>query len=166
MTEAHWHLLFNHMPIMGSFFGFIILTAGIFMKQPMVRKTAYCVLIFSSLLTLPAFFSGEGAEEMIEELPNISHQLIHEHEESAEFALWLSEILGILAGVSLFLEQTKNKLASLMSILTLILNLGTFASMSFVGNSGGEIRHPEIRNQLKTETSGDSPKQIFEEDNH
>jgi len=165
MTEAHWHLLFNHMPIMGSFFGFIILTTGIFMKQPMVRKTAYCVLIFSSLLTLPAFFSGEGAEEMIEDLPTISHRLIHEHEESAEFALWLSELLGILAGVSLFLEHTRHKLASVMSILTLILNLGTFASMSFVGNSGGEIRHPEIRNEKSAESEVDSTLKI-QEDNH
>lgn len=37
------------------------------------------MLIFSFLLTLPAFFSGEGAEEMIEDLPTISHRLIHEH---------------------------------------------------------------------------------------
>ncbi len=166
MTDAHWHLVFNHMPIMGAFFGLLILAAGIFLKQPIIRKTAYCVLIFSSLLTLPAFFTGEGAEEMIEELPGVSHHLIHEHEESAEFALWLSEILGILAFVALYFEQTKHKLAGTLSIVTLIFNLGTFVSMSLVGNSGGEIRHPEIRKESLS-SSSDSLNRIKEnEEDH
>ena len=153
MTDAHLHLLVNHLPIVGVFFGSIILITGMLLKQPIVRMTAYALLILCSILTLPAFFTGEGAEEMIEHLPGVSENLIHEHEEAAEIALWLSEILGILAIVALYFEQTRHKLAGIFSILTLVLNLGTFASMSYTGNTGGEIRHPEIRNSYTTAPS-------------
>jgi uncharacterized membrane protein len=158
MTDAHLHLIVNHLPIVGALFGCIILLAGILFKQPVVKKTAYSLLIFCSLLTLPAFFTGEGAEEMIEHLPGVSENLIHEHEEAAETTLWLSEILGIFAVVALYFEQTRHKLAGIFGILTLVLNLGTFASMSYTGNTGGEIRHPEIRTgstTVPTETSDD-----------
>jgi uncharacterized membrane protein len=158
MTDAHLHLLVNHLPIVGVLLGSIILMAGMLLKQPIVRMTAYALLILCSILTLPAFFTGEGAEEMIEHLPGVSHDLIHAHEEAAETALWLSEILGIFAVIALYFEQTRHKLAGIFSILTLVLNLGTFASMSYTGNTGGEIRHPEIRNgysTVPTETAGE-----------
>jgi hypothetical protein len=147
MHNAHWHLLFNHMPIMGCFFGFLVLIAGIMLKNEIVRKVAYSLLILSSLLTLPAFFTGESAEEAIEHLPGVSHHLIHEHEEAAEAVLWLAEILGLLAAYVFYLEHTRHKMAGLLRLVLVVFNLGTFAAMAKTGNSGGEIRHPEIRKE-------------------
>jgi hypothetical protein len=155
MNDAHLHLLFNHLPIVGSLIGILILAAGIFLKQVLVRKTAFAVLIFSALVTLPAFFTGEGAEEIVEELPGISHSLIHEHEEAAELALWLSEVLGILALIAFYLEHIQHKLSGMANFFTLIFSIGTFVSFAKTGNTGGEIHHPEISNVV-TNTNSDT----------
>lgn len=146
MNGAHLHLLFNHLPIVSSLIGILILIVGIFIKQPMVRKTALGVLVFSALVTLPAFFTGEGAEEIVEELPGISHNLIHEHEESAELVLWLSEILGLLALIAFYLEHVQHKFSPMVNFFTLIFSIGTLAVFAKTGNTGGEIHHQEIRN--------------------
>ena len=161
MNDAHLHLLFNHLPIVGSLIGLLILAVGIFFKQPMVRKTAFGVLVFSALVTLPAFFTGEGAEEIVEELPGISHNLIHEHEEAAELALWLSETLGILALIAFYLEHIQHKFSGMANFFTLIFSIGTFVSFAKTGNTGGEIHHPEISNVV-TNTASDTL-QNFEE---
>ena len=163
MNDAHLHLLFNHLPIVGSLIGLLILAAGIFFKQPMVRKTAFGVLVFSALVTLPAFFTGEGAEEIVEELPGISHNLIHEHEEAAELALWLSETLGILALIAFYLEHIQHKFSAMANFFTLIFSIGTFVSFAKTGNTGGEIHHPEISNVV-TNTTSDSPQNIQEKE--
>lgn len=144
MNEAHLHLLVNHFPIMGSFFSLIILGAGFITKNATVRKTAYALLVFSALMTLPAFFSGEGAEEMVEAIPGVSHDTIHEHEETAELALWISQLAGIAAALALYFEITLHRLARVTSIVTLVLNIALFGSMTRTGNTGGKIRHPEI----------------------
>lgn len=165
MNDAHLHLLFNHLPIVSSLIGLLILTAGIFLKQGLVRKTAFAVLIFSALVTLPSFFTGEGAEEIVEELPNISHNLIHEHEEAAELALWLSEVLGILALIAFYFEHIQHKLSRMANLLTLIFSIGTFVSFARTGNTGGEIHHPEIRNVL-TSTTSDTLQNIKAKEDH
>ena len=155
MNDAHLHLLFNHLPIVGSLIGLLILAAGIFLKQGLVRKTAFAVLIFSALVTLPAFNTGEGAEQIVEELPSISHNLIHEHEEAAELALWLSNGLGILALIAFYLEHIQHKFSGMANLFTLIFSIGTFVSFAKTGNTGGEIHHPEISN-VQTNTASDT----------
>ncbi|MEX1188228.1 MAG: hypothetical protein WED33_03155 [Bacteroidia bacterium] len=149
MSEHHLHLLFNHFPIMGSFFGLIILITGMVAGNSIIRKIGYVVLIASALFTLPAFFTGEGAEEVVENLPGIGHDIIHEHEEIAELSLWLAEIMGISAFFSFMLEIRKHRLNLQFSILTLVLSIMCFGSMIRTGNSGGEIRRPEIRSDYQ-----------------
>lgn len=145
MSEHHLHLLVNHVPIMGCFFGLIVLIAGMVMGNKTVKRTGYIMLVASAVFTLPAFFTGEGAEEVVEELGTASHDVIHEHEEMAELSLWLAEIMGIAAFISLMLDIRNHKWNALMNILTLVISILCFGSLIRTGNSGGEIRRPEIR---------------------
>lgn len=144
MNEAHFHLLVNHFPIIGSFFSVIVLASGFILKNPVVRKTGYALLIFSALTTLPAFFSGEDAEELVEHLPGVSHKVIHEHEETAELALWISHLTGLLAILAWYFEATAHRLARILSILALVSNVAMFGTMARAGNTGGKIMHQEL----------------------
>lgn len=164
MNEAHIHLLVNHFPIMGSFFSLILLGAGFILKNATVRKTAYSVLLFSSLMTLPAFFSGEGAEEIVEEIPGMTHDIIHDHEETAELALWISQLAGIAAAFALYFEITLHRLSRVVSIITLVFNLALFGSMTRTGNTGGKIRHPEINDS--SVPTAPSKHEEHEDENH
>ena len=98
------------------------------------------------IMAKATMMTGEGAEEIVEEL-GISHDIIHEHEEMAEtfmkvlYGLGLVSILGLVANVKKYAK------ASIVSYAVLVLAIGSAVLSKSVGTSGGEIRHTEIRNE-------------------
>lgn len=145
MNAAHLHLILNHFPILGTLFGMGLLAYGLFAKNKSVQNAAFVLFAIITLISIPAFLSGEGAEEVVEHLPGVSENLIHEHEEWAEKAIWLMGILGLLSLISLFFSIKNKSGAKVLSIITLVASLATFGVMAQVGNLGGQIRHTEIR---------------------
>lgn len=145
MNEAQLHLLINHFPILGTIFGLLILVAGVLLRNPSVKGTALGLFAFSALTTLVAMRTGEGAEEIVEQLPGISHDIIHHHEEHAEVFYWLSLSLGLLSLITLYFQQKQHRLLNVFYGLVFLLGLGTAVYSYPVGHSGGEIRHTEIR---------------------
>jgi len=144
MNEAHLHLIFNHFPLIGTLFGFGIIVFGMVKKNTTIIQTALVVLLISSLMAIPTMMTGEGAEEIVEKL-GVSHDVIHEHEELAEKFIWLSRLMGILAIAALVLIKKSHKKAMLVISITVLVALINVIIGAFVGTSGGEIRHTEIR---------------------
>ena len=145
MNDAHIHLVVNHFPIIGTFFGIGILIAGMLLKNDSVKNTAYVLFIVAAIFGAFSMGTGEGAEEMVEDFPNIGKAIIHEHEELAEkFALVLY-VTGVFALISFGAAIKKFRLAKIFSFITLILALISGIISINVGTSGGEIRHTEIR---------------------
>ncbi len=144
MNQAHLHMVFNHFPIIGLFFGIGILAYGIIKKQTILVNTAYVIFIVCMIMGKATMMTGEGAEEIVEEL-GISHDIIHEHEEMAETFMKLLYALGILSILGLVANLKKHAKASIVSYVVLILAIGSAILSKNVGTSGGEIRHTEIR---------------------
>lgn len=149
MNDAHLHLIVNHLPIVGVLIGILVLIAGLLFKKSDIKLTALGILIFSSIMSAFAFYTGEGAEEVIEDIAGISETLIHEHEEMAESFFILTLVLGAVALVAFIIEVRKHKYAKYFILLTLALAIADGILGKFVGTSGGEIRHPEISNEAK-----------------
>lgn len=145
MNDAHFHLVVNHLPIVGVLIGFLVLLAGLIMKKPQVKNTALGIFIFSALTALVAFLTGEGAEEIVENLPGISETLIHQHEEYAELFLTMMLILGGVSLITLFLQYKKMPFSKYGIIAVLLLSMVSIGVAKYVGTSGGEITHIEIR---------------------
>lgn len=145
MNEAHLHLILNHFPSIGITIGLLVLIAGYLLKKPQVKATSLGIFIFSALAAIAANATGEGAEEIVERIPGISESIIHEHEEFAEQFLTLALILGGAALITLLLQWRKIKMATYGYILVLILAISCLVSAYYVGVTGGEIRHTEIR---------------------
>lgn len=145
MNDAHLHMVLNHFPIIGSIFGLVILIAGMILKNNSVKNTAYILFIVSAIFAAFSIGTGEGAEEMVEDMPNIGKQIIREHEEIAEkFAL----VLYLLAAVSLagLIMNIKNySKAKFVSYAAVVVAIIAVVLSTQVGTSGGEIRHTEIR---------------------
>jgi uncharacterized membrane protein len=148
MNAVHIHLLLNHFPILGALFAAGVLLAGILFNERKINQVGLVSMIIFTLLAIPAFLSGGGAEEIMEEYPGISHAAIHDHEESAELALWLMFFAGLVALVSFFLQRTKEHLHRKVSIVSLVFALVAFGFMARAGLTGGEIRHPEISESI------------------
>ncbi|EIJ37795.1 hypothetical protein JoomaDRAFT_0762 [Galbibacter orientalis DSM 19592] len=145
MNDAHFHLVVNHLPIVGVLIGFLVLLAGLIMKKPQIKNTALGIFIFSALTAIAAFLTGEGAEEIVENLPGISETLIHKHEDYAELFLTMMLILGGVSLITLFLQYKKLPFSKYGFVLILLLSMVTMGIAKYVGTSGGEITHIEIR---------------------
>lgn len=145
MNDAHFHLVVNHFPVVGVLIGFLVLLSGMIIKSNQVKATALFIFIFSALATIAAFYTGEGAEEVVENMANVSETLIHEHEEQAEIFYTMMLVLGGLSLATLFLDFKKFAFAKYGFIAALVLSVACIVMAKFVGTSGGEIMHTEIR---------------------
>jgi len=145
MDAIHMHLLLNHFPILGTLFGAVLLGFGIFLKKNTLTNAGLIMLIAMAAITPVVANTGKGAEETIEAMPGISERYIETHEELGKTATWVMIGLGGLALITLLINRWHFTLGRVMAVLTLVGSLGVFGLMAKVGNTGGEIRHTEIR---------------------
>lgn len=144
MNSSQIHLALTHLPVVLSLAGMIILIVSYFNKNQTVRKVGFYVLIFAGLSALPVFFSGEGAEELVEEIPGVSEPLIEQHEDVAMYSLYAVLAAGLLSLISLF-RFSFQKLGSSVRVLALALSVIATGLMIQTAHLGGQIRHSEIR---------------------
>jgi uncharacterized membrane protein len=149
MNQAHFHLVVNHLPMIAPLIATIVLFCGIIFRSEIVKRVAYFIYIIGAIMTLPTMLSGEGAEEMIENMKGISEHYIHEHEEAAEKFALLSYFLGGFALFGLWANWKTKSFTNLVAYVVLVFAFIVIYLGRKTGTSGGEIRHTEIRaNQL------------------
>lgn len=145
MNEAHLHMVVNHFPIIGTILGLGILITGIILKNNTVKSTAYALFIVAAIFAAFSMGTGEGAEELVEDMPSVGKEIIHEHEEIAEKLAVVLYFLGVISIVGLVANIKKWTKANIVSYLALtIACVGVFLAQQ-TGTTGGEIRHTEIR---------------------
>ncbi|MCC7454353.1 MAG: hypothetical protein IT222_09320 [Crocinitomix sp.] len=150
MNDAHFHLVVNHLPIIFPLVGVIILITGLIAKSEAVKRTAYMVFSIGAVTTIAAMTSGEGAEEVVENINGISESFIEKHEEAAELFSLLSYVLGGLSLIGLWASFRQKTFSSIVSIAVLGLAFIVLVFAKQTGTSGGEIRHDEIRSGTST----------------
>lgn len=145
MNGAHFHMVVNHLPIIFPIVGFIVLVVGFLVKSDVVKRTGFLVFILGAISNMPAFVSGEEAEEIVEGLSGVSHRLIHEHEEKAEVFGMMNYLLGLFSLIALWASWKGKQFAKYLGLLVLIFAPFVLYLAKETGTSGGEIRHTEIR---------------------
>jgi uncharacterized membrane protein len=145
MNDAHLHLVVNHFPIIGTILGLGILIAGMVLKKISVKNTAYCLFIVAAVFAAFSMGTGEGAEELVEDMPSVGKKIIHEHEEMAENFAVVMYVLGFCSLLGIYFDYKNHVKAKLIAAIVLIIAIVSVVFASLVGNSGGEIRHTEIR---------------------
>jgi len=143
MNDAHWHLITNHIPVLGIPFVLLLLLWGLLRGQKDVRSAALLGFFFVALATIPAFLTGHEAEEVVEHMAGVHAARIHEHEEAAELAFYLTEALGAFALLALFLGRGGRRMAKWVLPLLLLLALACSFLMARAAFLGGHIHHPE-----------------------
>lgn len=151
MNDAHLHMVVNHFPIIGTILGLGILITGMILKNYSVKNTAYSLFIIAAIFAFFSMATGEGAEEIVEDMATIGHEIIHEHEEMAEKLAIVLYLLGIVSIVGLYTNFKNNAKANLVSYLVVVIAAVAVFLAQQTGTTGGEIRHTEIR-----ETSNDT----------
>ncbi len=145
MNFPHIHLLLNHIPVLLPLFAIPVLLWGIVKKQQQFTRLAYIAFIVGAVVTAPVFYSGEEAEDVMEEIAPDSKSFIHAHEDAAEWARISMIVTGLFSIVGLFLSLKKKSNPSWLMYTVLMLSLATTGTMAWTALTGGEIRHTEIR---------------------
>jgi uncharacterized membrane protein len=138
-------MVVNHFPIIGTIFGLGILVAGIVLKNKTIKNTAYCLFVVAAVFAAISMVTGEGAEEMVEDMPSVGKQIIHEHEEIAEKLALVLYLLGLVSIAGLYMNFKNHAKAKLVSFLAITIAFVAVFLAQQTGTSGGEIRHTEIR---------------------
>lgn len=146
MNKAHLHLMLNHFPLAGLFFGIAILLYAVIKKDKKLNHTAYLIFIFCMIMGKATMMTGEGAEHIVEEL-GISHKMIHIHEEKAEWFMKIMYLLGFSSIFGLYFSIKRSLISKFISYFVLIFACIASYYAKSVGTSGGEIRHTEIRTE-------------------
>lgn len=154
MNSAHLHLILNHLPIIGTPFVAVFLAAAIYYRSREFQRLAFAAFVFLALATIVVYFSGQGAEEIVEELPGVSHDLIEGHEQSGLLVFIGMGVLGAsaLAGLALFRKAAEipRKFAlGVLGVSVICLLLASWAALL-----GGKIRHPEAHGAAVNAESG------------
>ncbi|MBP8724556.1 MAG: hypothetical protein KBF37_02790 [Saprospiraceae bacterium] len=153
MTPAHVHLLVNHFPLIGTVIGFLLLLGSKWSGSRAASNAALSVLAFSGLMAIPAHFSGEAAEEMLEQSAQFNEALVEEHEERAKVFMLAMLALGLSATAALLAEIWKPGLFAFKHwLVAAIAAVGLFLAVP-TGSSGGAIMHPEIREGAASQTT-------------
>jgi len=148
MNSAHYHLVLNHFPIILPFIGLLVIIGGFIVKSEIVKRTAYCIFILGTLSSFAAISTGDGAAEAVKQIDGRSRNLIHEHEEKAEEFVLLSYILGLSSIAALWSSMTKKSYARYLAFSIMVYCFAVLYFAQQTGRTGGEIRHPEIRQLL------------------
>jgi len=164
MNGAHLHLIVNHVPVMGVLFGLIFLLVAMVGRNKTLIKASLWILVFVAILTIPAYLTGGGAEEVLEGLPGISTDLIHEHEDAAEQAFIAVLALGVIAALGLLVNRAKNRVSGIFLATIFLLTIITGVLMGGAANMGGQIRHPEIRSGTAIPSPTQQPEQSPSDD--
>jgi uncharacterized membrane protein len=147
MNAAHAHLLVNHLPIVGFALALVLLCATLIRRgdRGMFLATLILLLI-AGVGALAAQLTGEPAEEVVEHLPDVPHDLIEAHEEAGLVAAIIAGITTLLALILGILSLRRDGPVSrlVLSILLLATAIAVGA-MCWTGNLGGKIRHSELR---------------------
>lgn len=144
MSPHYLHLLTNHIPVFGSFFGLVFLVVGLLRRNDSFLRAALIIISTTLVLSGPAFTSGEGAEEAVESIPGISHRLVHWHEEAAERAFYLLIPTGLLAFALLIYTRFVALNSRVPYYILLILMVAVLGLMGNASRLGGMIRRPEL----------------------
>lgn len=145
INPAHLHLIVNHLPIVGSLIAFFMLAFALVFKKQELLKAVLGLLVLLGVASGAAYLSGEPAEELLESRPGFEERYVEEHEEMAKLALIASLATGVLAMGALVVFRKGVKFGFVWVIL-IATGITSFL-MGMTGNLGGEISHPEIRQE-------------------
>ena len=143
MNLPHIHLMLNHVPVLGTLFGLVLLAWGIMRRNGALQRAALLTFTVVALVAIPVYLTGEPAEEAVEHLAGTVDSAIDPHEDAALISFIAMELLGGLALGALLLSRTRFNPALVVRG-ALAVAIITGGLMAWTANLGGRIRHGEV----------------------
>jgi hypothetical protein len=157
---THLHLLVNHVPTVGSVVAVGLLLLALVRRSEPLKHAGLEVLFVIALLTLPAYMSGGAAYQKLRDQPGISDTAIRIHQDAALAGFTVLEFAGFVAWIALWQSRRHGRSAPGLVPVATALSIVALVLMARAANLGGDIRHPEIRDQAAAGATVADPEQF------
>lgn len=144
MNAAHFHLLLNHIPVVGMFFALLLLAAAVARRSEELKKAALWALVIVAAFAVPTYLTGEPAEMVVMELPDVTEAVVDRHQDAAKLALALVSAGGVAALAGLVVRHAKT-VPHWFAVALLAWSVAAMGTLAWTANLGGKIRHTELR---------------------
>jgi len=145
MNYAHIHILLNHFPSIGTFFGLALFVYALWKKNQDLQILSFIIFMVMAALAIPTVITGLAADVAISERPGVNPAMVELHRDAAVWAFGFLALTGTFAWLALW-QYRRFKAPSQWTVWTVMgLSIITLALMMQTGTLGGEISHPEIR---------------------
>lgn len=150
MNLPHIHLLLNHWPILGAFIALALYIVALTTRSRDIKQVAFVLFALVAIVSIPVYLSGNAAADTIKKQPMPPDRaLVDTHEGAALLAFTFIELTGVfsLIGLWQFARSSKEEespVATWASTAVLLSGIVTAILTGVAGNTGGDLRHPEI----------------------
>lgn len=153
MNYPHLHLMVNHFPVVGALLALGFLVWALVARHRSLTRAALAMALIAGLSSWPATFTGEEAHEQVEDFPGFDHDLLHEHEEAAELAMYVMLGTAALALVGLVASRRGREVPKWAGAGTTLALLASTVLVARAAWAGGRVRHPEADGPLMSPPS-------------
>ena len=144
MNAAHFHLLLNHIPVVGTFFALLLLAGAVARRSEELKKAALWALVVVAAFAVPTYLTGEPAEMVVMDLPDVTEAVVDQHQDAAKIALALVLAGGVAALAGLVVLRAK-AVPHWFAVALLAWSVAAMGVLGWTANLGGKIRHTELR---------------------
>ena len=145
MDWVHLHLALNHVPVLGTIFVALLLGVALLRKSNELKRVSLVAFVALAVVSIPIKFTGDFAHEKLAKAEWLDQSRAVAHEQMADQATTGMFLLGLVAAFALWQGRGDRELRQVTLWVVLAFALATFALMVRTANSGGELRHEEIR---------------------
>jgi uncharacterized membrane protein len=155
----HVHLLLNHLPTVGTVIAVGLLLLSFVRRSEALQRVSLEVLCVIALMTIPAYISGVGTEQMMLTpeppvtawgLMDRTPERIARHHDAAVSAFAMLVLAGGFAWLGLWQSRRIGRPGRITLGAVALLSILTLVAMARTATLGGEIRHPEIGDTAQT----------------
>jgi hypothetical protein len=145
LSQAHLHLMINHIPVIGSGVVLLFMIAGLLRKSRDLTLTAMMLGVLVAVSAPIVKETGEGAEDQVKKSAWFHDSLLEEHEERADKATVVLVLAGVIGAVGVFLSRGGRPEKPVISYAFTAFLAAAAGLMAWTALAGGAIRHDEIR---------------------
>jgi hypothetical protein len=144
MSWTHFHLMVNHLPVLGAPALLLVLAWALLRRSPSVARAA----LWGTVLLAPAAqivsLTGEQSEDRLEQVVAMDEAVVERHEEMGEIATRVLILTAVVAAIALW-RSRRAPGTRLLPATVLAGLLATSGLMAYSAWTGGMIRHTEIQ---------------------
>lgn len=148
MNAAHWHLLLNHIPVLLTPVGLVILLLALRRGSDELRRLALGTFVAAALFGTPAYLTGEDASMWLPpdaEDWEITEPFVEAHEDFAMIAFTGLVILGTGSLIAMIAWRGGRAMPKWCTSVALAAALIVSGLLAQTAHLGGQVRHTEIR---------------------